>query len=225
MAGILRYLRRIMRPPDGNATDDQLLDLFCRQGDEAAFASLVHRHGPMVFGVCRRILGNHHDAEDAFQATFLILVRKAASIRTRAKLKNWLYGVACRTALEARRARARRRAKEARVVPRLEAPADDILGNDLRTILDEELIRLPEKYQEVIVLCDLEGKGRREAAGQLGCPEGTVASRLVRRAPCWPSGWPGRVWAYPRTLGRRCSPTAKHQWSSCPRGCVPRSKP
>jgi RNA polymerase sigma factor (sigma-70 family) len=176
---ILRYLRRIMRPPRSNTTDSQLLELFSRHGDEAAFESLLHRHGPMVLAVCRRVLGNEPDAEDAFQATFLILVRKAASIRTGEKLKNWLYGVACRTALEARRARARRRAKEARVAPPIEAP-DPIPQSDLRTALDEELARLPEKYQEVILLCDLEGKGRKEVAGQLGCPEGTVASRLVR---------------------------------------------
>jgi RNA polymerase sigma factor (sigma-70 family) len=176
---ILRYLQRIMRPPRGDATDSQLLELFNQQRDEAAFESLLHRHGPMVLGVCRRVLGNEPDAEDAFQATFLILVRKAASIRTGEKLKNWLYGVACRTALEARRARAKRRAREAHVVPRIEAPAS-VPENDLRTVLDEELARLPEKYQEVILLCDLEGKGRKEVAGQLGCPEGTVASRLVR---------------------------------------------
>ncbi|HEY7152662.1 MAG TPA: sigma-70 family RNA polymerase sigma factor [Gemmataceae bacterium] len=179
MGEILRYLRRIMRPARGDATESQLLELFSRQGDETAFESLLHRHGPMVLGVCRRVLGNEPDAEDAFQATFLILVRKAASIRAGEKLKNWLYGVACRTALEARRARAKRRAKEARVVPHVEAPAP-VPQNDLRTVLDEELARLPEKYQEVILLCDLEGKGRKEVAGQLGCPEGTVASRLVR---------------------------------------------
>src|SRR5579883_2708056 len=168
-----------MRPPRSDATDSQLLELFSRHGDEAAFESLLHRHGPMVLAVCRRVLGHEPDAEDAFQGTFLILVRKAASIRTGEKLKNWLYGVACRTALEARRARAKRRAKEARVAPPLEAP-DPVSQNDLRTALDEELARLPEKYQEVILLCDLEGKGRKEVAGQLGCPEGTVASRLVR---------------------------------------------
>lgn len=179
MGEILRYLRRIMHPPHGDATDSQLLEFFSRQGDEAAFASLLHRHGPMVLGVCRRVLGNEPDAEDAFQATFLILVRKAASIRTGEKLKNWLYGVACRTALEARRARAKRRTKEARVALPIEAP-DSVGQNDLRVALDEELARLPEKYQEVILLCDLEGKGRKEVAGQLGCPEGTIASRLVR---------------------------------------------
>jgi RNA polymerase sigma factor (sigma-70 family) len=175
---MLRYLRRILRPPD-SSTDNQLLELFTRQRDEAAFASLVSRHGPMVLGVCRRILDNEADAEDAFQATFLILARKATSLRRGEQLKNWLYGVACRTALEARRARVKRRAKEAAVASRLEAP-EPVAENDLSTVLDEELARLPEKYREVILLCDLEEKGRKEVARQLGCPEGTVASRLAR---------------------------------------------
>jgi len=175
---MLRYLRRILRPPD-SSTDGQLLELFIQQRDEAAFASLLSRHGPMVLGICGRILDNEADAEDAFQATFLILVRKASSLRKGEQLKNWLYGVAWRTALEARRARAKRRAKEAAAACRLEA-AEAVAANDLATVLDEELARLPDKYRQVILLCDVEAKGRTEAAGQLGCPEGTVASRLAR---------------------------------------------
>jgi RNA polymerase sigma factor (sigma-70 family) len=176
--GILRHLRRAVRPPDGGGTDSRLLELFLRRRDEAAFESLILRHGPMVFGVCRRVLGNEQDAEDAFQATFLVLVRKAASVRKRGALGTWLYGVAYRTALEARRAMARRRAKERKVVPRVEAPAEG--GDDLREVLDRELAALPDRYRDVVVLCDLEGKGRKEVAQELGCPEGTVASRLAR---------------------------------------------
>jgi RNA polymerase sigma factor (sigma-70 family) len=166
-----------LRQQDG-LTDGNLLDLYVQQKDEAAFEALVRRHGPMVLGVCRRILGNGHDAEDAFQATFLVLVRKAASIRPSGMVGNWLYGVAQRTALEARRSAARRRAKEAQVTPRTET-SDDRLAH-LRPVLDQELTRLPGKYRAVLVLCDLEGKTRKEAARQLGLPDGTIASRQAR---------------------------------------------
>jgi RNA polymerase sigma factor (sigma-70 family) len=175
---ILRHLRRAVRRPEDDDSDTRLLERFLRQRDHAAFESLVLRHGPMVLGVCRRVLANAHDAEDAFQATFLVLVRKAASIRKRGTLGTWLYGVAHRTALAARRAMARRRAKEAAAPPRAEAPAEPV--DDLREVLDRELAALPEPYREVVVLCDLEGKGRKEVARELGCPEGTVASRLAR---------------------------------------------
>jgi RNA polymerase sigma factor (sigma-70 family) len=132
----------------------------------------------MVLGVCRRILGGNHDAEDAFQATFLVLVRRGDSIRPRDQVGNWLYGVACRTALEARRAAAKRRLKERHVVPRTQ-PEEDI-WSELRPVLDRELSRLPDKYRIPLVLCDLEGVTRKEAAHQLGWAEGTVSSRLSR---------------------------------------------
>jgi RNA polymerase sigma factor (sigma-70 family) len=175
--GLLQHLLRSVRPLGDEDSDAGLLELYLRQRDEAAFESLMLRHGPLVLGVCRRVLGNSHDAEDAFQATFLILIRKAASLRRQAALGAWLYRVAYRTAQEARRALARRRAREARVVPREEAaPQKD----DLREVLDRELSALPERYRAAVVVCDLEGKERKEAAQQLGCPEGTVASRLAR---------------------------------------------
>src|SRR6516165_12082338 len=117
-------------------SDGQLLDSFIARQDEAAFAALVRRHGPMVMGVCRRVLGNAHDAEDAFQATFLVLVRKAATLRSPGLLGNWLYGVAYRTALDARSAAARRRAKEAKVVPRA---STEEAWTDLLPALDQEL--------------------------------------------------------------------------------------
>jgi RNA polymerase sigma factor (sigma-70 family) len=156
--------------------EGELLRRYVQHRDESAFTALVRRHGPMVMGVCRRVLHDPHDAEDAFQATFLVLVRKAATLRSPELLANWLYGVAYRTALEAKTAAARRRAKEAKVVPRT-STAD--AWTDLLPALDQELDRLPEKYRAVVVLCDLEGKTRKEAAGQLGWPEGTVASRLA----------------------------------------------
>jgi RNA polymerase sigma factor (sigma-70 family) len=177
-----RHLRRAILP-SGRAglTDGQLLSAYVVSRDEAALGSLVRRHGPMVWGVCRRILGDHHDAEDAFQATFLVLVRRAGSIRARELLANWLYGVARQTALKARAISARRRRRE-RHVPDLPEPAapTQVAQSDLRAVLDDELARLPARYRAPIVLCDLQGRTRAEAAGELGWPEGTVAGRLAR---------------------------------------------
>jgi RNA polymerase sigma factor (sigma-70 family) len=166
---------------DGVESDDsQLLSSFIERHDENALAALVHRHGPMVWGVCRRLL-SHHDAEDAFQATFVVLVRNAASIVPRAMVGNWLYGVAHKTALQARRSAARRLAKEIQVtqMPDTEAVAPDPAA-DIRPLLDEGLSRLPHIYRTVVVLCDLEGRTRKEVARHLGLPEGTVAARVAR---------------------------------------------
>src|SRR5438876_2479243 len=147
MSGVIQHLRRVLRDGAG-MTDGQLLEVYISHRDEAAIAALVHRHGPMVWGVCCRVLRNHHDAEDAFQATFLVLVRKAASIRSREMVGNWLYGVAHQTALLARRTAARRRAREVQVteMPDIEAVQHD-QWPDLRPLLDEELSRLPEIYR------------------------------------------------------------------------------
>ena len=169
----------MLENPDAQeAPDANLLRGYLRDRDEAAFAALVRRHGPMVHGVCYRVLHNHADAQDAFQATFLILVRKAASLRSPALLANWLYGVAFRTAQEARRSAALRRTKEAMMAPKAESHEE--MTDELRAALDVVLERLPDKYRVVVVLCDLEGKTRKEAARQLGWPEGTVAGRLAR---------------------------------------------
>ncbi len=167
-------------PPAGaDLTDDELLAGVVGRRDPAALEALVYRHAPMVWGVCRRVLRDDHDAADAFQATFLVLVRRAATVRTTAG--SWLYGVARQTALKARATRAKRAARE-RAVPDLpDVPAPERgADSDLWLVLDRELSRLPEKYRTVLVLCDLESRSGREAARELGCPEGTVASRLSR---------------------------------------------
>src|SRR5262245_30576746 len=162
-------------------TDRQLLEGYLLRREEAALEALVRRHGPMVWGVCRRILFDHHDAEDAFQATFLVLVRRAASIASREFVANWLYGVAHQTALKARATAARRRAREKLMaeVPEPVAPPGPA-RSDLQIWLDGELQSLPAKYRAPLVLCDLEGKTRQEAARELDWPEGTVAGRLAR---------------------------------------------
>jgi RNA polymerase sigma factor (sigma-70 family) len=176
---VLAHLRGLaLRQDADGVTDRQLLHDFLTRRDEAAFAALVRRHGPMVLGVCKRVLGSAHDAEDAFQATFLVLVKKAGSVRPPRKVGSWLHGVAYRTALHARTAAARRRAKE-RQMAAAEVRDDDPC-RDLLPLLDEELGRLPERYRLPLVLCELEGKTRKEAARQLGWPEGTVAGRLAR---------------------------------------------
>jgi RNA polymerase sigma factor (sigma-70 family) len=175
------FLRAMLRHDGGGLTDGQLLGCFLERRDEAAVAALVRRHGPMVWGVCRRVLRNHHDAEDAFQATFLVLVRRAASVSPRELVGNWLYGVAHQTALKARALLARRRTWERQLPVLPEPPAEQPdLWHDLQPLLDQELSRLPDKYRVAIVLCDLEGKTRKVAARTLGCPEGTLASWLAR---------------------------------------------
>ena len=181
--GVLEHLRRTALLHDaGGLSDGQLLDCFLARRDEAAFEAMVRRHGPMVLGVCRRVLRDEHDAEDAFQAAFLVLVRKAASIQPRGLVGNWLYGVAYRTALEARGILARRRAKERQVsaMPEKAAPLGETDADpDIRPILDEELNRLPAKYRVPVVLCELEGRSRKDVASLLRIPEGTLSSRLA----------------------------------------------
>lgn len=166
--------------PDGAAmTDGELLARFQSGRDGNVLAALVRRHAAMVWGVCRRLLRNHHDAEDAFQATFLVLVRKVADVPRQA-VANWLYGVARQTAVRLRATAAKRGRRETQVVNMPEPTVAEDCAADVQSLLDEELGRLPDYYRGVVVLCDLEGLTRREAARQLGIPEGSVASRLAR---------------------------------------------
>jgi RNA polymerase sigma factor (sigma-70 family) len=178
---VIQHLRSVWLSGGADLTDAQLLECFVSRREPVALEALVRRHAPMVWGVCRRVLRHHDDAEDAFQATFLVLVRKAATIRFPAQLGNWLYGVAHRTALKARATRAKRKERE-RPVTGIPEPivTDQGVWKDLQALLDQELSRLPEKYRTVLVLCELEGKTGKEAARQLDLPQGTVASRLAR---------------------------------------------
>jgi RNA polymerase sigma factor (sigma-70 family) len=179
---VLHYLRRLLRPASADGqSDGPLVGQLVAARDEAAFTELLRRHGPMVWGVCRRVLGDSPDAEDAFQATFLVLLRKAASVRRRASVRSWLYGVAARVAVRARCA-ARRRGERERPLQQEPAQPESAaaLECDLRAVLDEELARLPPKYREPLVLTLLEGKTHEEAARELACPKGTVSVRVMR---------------------------------------------
>lgn len=178
----LQYMCGNLRPKgEGALSDAHLLERWVMQRDEVAFELLLRRHGPMVFALCRRLLGRTQDAEDAFQATFLVLVRKAASIQKHAALSSWLYKVAYRVAL---RARHKFSVPVAAVEPdrlaRESKAEEELVWRDLRPLLDEEVHRLPPRYRDVFVLCHLQGKTNEEAARELGCPLGTVLSRLSR---------------------------------------------
>jgi RNA polymerase sigma factor (sigma-70 family) len=179
---ILNYLRRVLGAPAGiGVSDADLLQRFVKERDEAAFELLLWRHAAMVLHVCRQVLCDVQAAEDAFQATFLVLVRKASSIGRRESLGSWLYRVAYRIALKAR-AQDKKRTSTPAELDRLEAPpdADDASQRELRRLICEEVNRLPAKYRAPIVACFFEGKTHEEAAKQLGWPRGTVAGRLAR---------------------------------------------
>jgi RNA polymerase sigma factor (sigma-70 family) len=177
---LLRHIRKLAdTAPVEERPDQQLLEDFAACRAEAAFATLVSRHGPMVLRVCRRVLHHEQDAEDAFQATFLVLAQNTASIRKRDAVGDWLYGLAYRTAMKAKRSAARRRKHEAQVrpiAPILASPTWD----EVQAVLDEELQRLSPAFRKAFVLCILEGKSGAEAASESGCKEGTVKSRVNR---------------------------------------------
>jgi RNA polymerase sigma factor (sigma-70 family) len=178
-----RFWQTTLRQEGKEQSDGQLLERFLRDRDRRALETLVQRHAPMVWGVCRRTLNHHDDAEDAFQATFLVLLRRADSVRPRERLANWLYGVAYKTARKARQKVAIRYSHEKQMETTPEAPTEaheDGFEPELLARLDRALHALPQKYRTVVVLCALQGKSLRDAALQLRLPQGTVASRLAR---------------------------------------------
>jgi RNA polymerase sigma factor (sigma-70 family) len=179
---LLRFMRREKIVLEGSAsTDGALLERFLARRDEAAFELLLQRHGTMVLGVCQRVVGDPHAAEDAFQATFLVLARRAGSIRDHASVGAWLYGVAQRIAMRARAQAATRRQRERQAADMAHTKPDDALTcKELRSVLDEEVARLPEKYRAAVVLCHLEGKSYDAAARELGWPKTSLASRLAK---------------------------------------------
>jgi RNA polymerase sigma factor (sigma-70 family) len=178
---VLRYIRKMVAVEDSRSLQDrELLRRFIDGRDEAAFATLVERHGPMLLGACRRLLRNQQDAEDVLQATFLVLARRASAIRRQDSVGSWLYGVAYRLALKLRTRQARQQECERRAAITGTPNTEQMTWGDLQPVLDEELQRLPDKYRAPILLCCLQGKSRDEAARELGWAEGAVKIRLER---------------------------------------------
>src|SRR6516162_9623270 len=178
---ILRSIRRLVEDESVRQLSDQhLLRQFSDHRDEAAFGMLLRRHGPMVLDVCRGVFGNDADAEDAFQATFLVLVSKASSIRKTASVGSWLHGVAYRTAVKARAQSATRRKREARAPTRTNWEPDDLTWREMQEILHEELNGLAERYRVPLVACYLQGKTQDQVAAQLGLAKSTLKERLER---------------------------------------------
>jgi RNA polymerase sigma factor (sigma-70 family) len=180
LASLVYQLRRSARHEENAESDGHLLGRFLAQKDHLAFATLLERHGPMVLGVCQRVLDHTHDAEDAFQATFLILARKASSIQRHPSVGSWLHGVALRVARRIRANRSRRQPECKELPMSGENPANEAARRELRALIDEELGRLPEKYRVPIVLCYLEGRTNAQAAQELGWSRGVIAGRLAR---------------------------------------------
>ncbi len=184
-AVLFRSIEQLLNQGTVAGLDERaLLERFANHRDGRALAVLIATHGPMVLGVCRRILRQPHDVEDAFQATFLVLARRAGSIRAPHRLSGWLHGVARRVALRTRQQARKREGDDPEKIPSLEDPAPGPEPRaeqaELLRLIDEELSRLPQRYRDVLVLCDLEGRTYTEAAHHLGCPLGTVQSRLAR---------------------------------------------
>jgi RNA polymerase sigma factor (sigma-70 family) len=180
LQAVVRLVRKASLPEREAVASSDLLRRFVAQREDAAFAAIVEEYGPMVLGVCRRILKNACDVEDAFQAAFMVLAAKAGSISRPELLGTWLYRVTFRVALRARTETAMRPERQAAVDDvAVTPPIPEVEWADLRVVLDEEIDRLPEKYRRPVVLCYLEGETNDEAARRLGCAKGTIFSRLA----------------------------------------------
>jgi RNA polymerase sigma factor (sigma-70 family) len=179
LVSFIGRLRRLVEPSAGRLDDGELLERFATRGDEPSFEVLVWRYGPLVLGVCRRILRREQDVEDAFQATFLTLARKAGSIARREALGGWLHQVAYRIGLRARARAERSGILDQELIEAAAAPTDHQRDGEWREVLDQEVQRLPRRYRTPFILCYLEGKTHAEAARLLACPPGTIASRLA----------------------------------------------
>jgi RNA polymerase sigma factor (sigma-70 family) len=212
---MVQFIRRVVEDPRAKKlTDQQLLERFRDQQDQSAFQALLCRHGSMVLEVCRGVLGNEADAEDAFQATFLILTRKAESIRKSESLASWLHGVAYRTALKARAQSIARHRHEAGVSERQDSGADELTWQEVRQVLHAELNGLPARYRAALVLCYLEGATQEAAAAQLGLAKSTLREHLER----------GRALLRARLLRRGLGPAAAlvtAAWPACASASVP----
>jgi RNA polymerase sigma factor (sigma-70 family) len=180
---VLSQLRRVAA--SALPSDADLIAAFVNERNEAAFKQLAERHGPMVFGVCKRVLGHIQDAEDAFQAVFIVLARKADVISPPAAVGRWLYGTAVRTARKAKSRRERQQRQLANRLPQqMEVTRVESDPNDWLPVFDEEMVHLSDKHRLPIVLCDVLGRSRQEAAAELGIAEGTLSSRLARAREC-----------------------------------------
>lgn len=181
LSASLQHLNRLLLADDlAGLSDAELVGRFVTRRDDAAFTALVRRYGPVVLGVCRRVLRHEQDAEDAFQATFLVFARDAAFVKRAGEIGNWLYGVAFNMARKAKTTRCRREIKEHEAAQRKQSDRRSNSIDELRDILDSELSALPDKYRAAIVLCDLRGLTAQEAAAEVGCPPKTLSTRLAR---------------------------------------------
>lgn len=215
-------LRSALSRSDGTRTDAQLLAAYIRERDADAFATLVYRHGPSVRGVCRRVTGHDHDADDAFQAVFLVLARRAADVTPPNAVGSWLYGVAFRTAQGVRRMAAKRRARVTPVatVPDLpECGGPETPDAELAAVLDAEIAQLPDQYRAAVVLCELNGVSRPDAAKRLGVAEGTLSSRLAEARKRLAAGLQRKGFALPAVLGAVCASSVSGSESVFPVAC------
>src|SRR5260370_13568246 len=178
---VLTHLRKVAAAENAEQLSDrQLVERFVAESDEAAIAALVHRHAAMVLNVCWRVLQNDSDADDACQATFMVLARKASSIRKKDSVASWLHGVAYRAASNLRKEIMRRLTREGQAAASRSRPKSEVTWREVQTILDEEIQRLPEELKGPVLLCYLEGKAHNEGAQQLGCSLTTFRGRLER---------------------------------------------